>query len=328
MRFLTRLIGGPEFQDTSLLGAIKDAASLISRDPLLFSRILVSKINAYRKMPPLPTQKRINDVVFEFDNDEFWGTRHMYYGSYAQVIVETMRRFLHRGDTFIDVGANIGYVSAIGAGYVGKSGQVHSFEPVPAYFQKLQNLVRLNPDYTIVANACALGETQSVAPIQITTQIGQNTMVPGLKAADQVKETIEVPVIRLDSYLKEKGLRQVSLVKIDAQGFEMPILKGLLGYFEQTQFLPPIICEIIPRAYPLSGYQLSDLSGYMEQCGYQARNMRDASKAVDICNLRHTEDILFMPAKAVRGTNWPSASASFKLGQNSHHKAEFGQLRS
>gem|GEM_PF-501581 len=301
MRFLTRLIGGPEFHDTSLGSVIKEAASMVSRDPLLFSRIVAGKINACRKLPPLPAQRRINNIIFEFDTGEFWGTRHMYYGSYAPLIVETMRRFLHRGDRFIDVGANIGYLSAIGAGIVGKSGEVHSFEPVPAYFQKLQKLVRLNPDYTIVAKACALGETQGMAPIQVTTQIGQNTMVHGLKTSDQVKETIEVPVIRLDSYLEAKGLGEVSLVKIDAQGFEMPILKGLCNYFEQAEFLPPIICEIIPRAYPLLGYQLNELSDYMEQHGYQARNVPDASRAVDICNLKHTEDILFMPTKAARG---------------------------
>ena len=67
------------------------------------------------------------------------GTAPMYYGSYAVPIVETMKRTLRPGDTFLDVGANIGYLSAIAAGLVGVTGQVHCFEPVPDYFRESES---------------------------------------------------------------------------------------------------------------------------------------------------------------------------------------------
>ncbi len=318
MKGLTRLIGGPESQETSAWNAIKETAALVVRDPVFFSRILTRKIGALRKLPALPIRTRINDIVFEFDIEQFWGTRHMYYGSYAPFIIRTMKKFLRPGNIFVDVGANVGYLSAIGAGLVGKTGQVHSFEPVPAYFQRMQRFACLNPGYKIVPNACALGEMPGMASILVTMEIGQNTMVPGLKASEQVKETIEVPVIRLDSYIREKSLKEISLLKIDAQGFEMPILKGVLDSFAASGIRPPIICEVIPKAYPLLGYSLADLWCYLGEHGYQVYSLRAPSKVLDLRNLKHTEDILLMPSKVDRGSNKPQSN--YMANRRSHLK--------
>ena len=64
---------------------------------------------------------------------------------------------------------------------------------------------------------------------------------------------LEVPARRLDSYIGEKGLGRVSLIKIDVEGLEFSVLRGLSGYLEGTGHRPVIICEIVPYAYPLLG---------------------------------------------------------------------------
>jgi len=80
---------------------------------------------------PLPktTCKKINGVWFRFDFDLDPRIKKMYLGEYETETVETMKKLLRQGDVFIDVGANIGFLSAVAAGLVG--GQIHSFEPVP-----------------------------------------------------------------------------------------------------------------------------------------------------------------------------------------------------
>ena len=66
-----------------------------------------------------------------------------------------MEKYLSYGDTFIDIGANIGYLSMIGANIVGKDGAVHAFEPVPHYFKILEKLAKMNSGYKIIVNPIA-----------------------------------------------------------------------------------------------------------------------------------------------------------------------------
>jgi FkbM family methyltransferase len=277
----------------NLTASATRATTLLTRNPGLFYRVLVAKLGTRRRMPPLPARKRIENIDFEFDLDQYRGTAPMYFGSYAVPIVETMKRILRPGDVFLDVGANIGYLSAIAAGLVGVGGQVHCFEPVPDYFRRVERLAEMNPRYSIRANAGAVGEVAGNCTIYVTREPGQSTLVADYKAEPEIVSTIEVPVIRLDSYLTERAIESVRLIKIDAEGFELPILKGLEAFFRGSPQRPEIICEIAPRAYPLMGRNISELAEYMSEYGYAARDLLDSTTPIRLTEVRQVIDVLF-----------------------------------
>jgi FkbM family methyltransferase len=277
-----------------LTTAASRATTLLARNPALFCRVVLAKLNTARRMPPLPARKRIANVIFEFDLDRYRGTAPMYFGSYAIPLVETMRRILRPGDIFLDVGANIGYLSAIAAGMVGPTGQVHCFEPVPDYFDRVQKLAQQNPDYAFHVNFCAAGEQPGTCKIYVTREPGQSTLVAAYKTGPEIVSTLEVPVIRLDSYLHEREIERVALIKIDAEGFELPILRGLQGFFQQTLQRPAILCEIAPRAYPLMGRKISELASYMAEYGYRAHDLIDGTTPVNLEAIQHVDDVLFL----------------------------------
>ena len=95
------------------------------------------------------------------------------------------------------------------------------------YFQRLERLVELNPEHCITVNSEATGEAAGDCTIYVTRESGQNTMVPAYKSGPEIISTLKVPVVRLDSYLAERKISRFSLLKIDAEGFELPVLKGL-----------------------------------------------------------------------------------------------------
>lgn len=239
----------------------------------------------------------MNDIVFEYDLEGYRGTVPMYFGSYAPLIVEAMKQFLPRGGTLIDVGANIGYLSAVAAGLVGPTGEVHCFEPVPAYFERLERLARLNPNHKIKVNACAAGEIPGKSRIYVTEEAGQSTMVSGYKHTAEICMTCEIPVVRLDQYIEEHEFRGLDLIKIDAEGFELPILRGLERFFQSTPHRPAIICEIAPRAYSLLGRNVSQLAEFMSAHGYAARDLVDLNSRIDLSVLRHVDDVIFLAAQ-------------------------------
>jgi FkbM family methyltransferase len=270
------------------------AATLLARNPRLFGRVLLAKVNATRPMPKRPVRRRIRGVQFEYDLPGYRSVAPMYFGACSLLVIETMKHDLRPGDTFVDVGANIGYLSAAAAGLVGREGKVHCFEPVPVYCARLRRFAELNPEFSITVNACAAGDSECSRTIYVTREPGQNTLVGGYKNGVEVVSMLDVPVIRLDSYLAAHQIERLALIKIDAEGFELPILQGLRGFFERTVRLPAIICEIAPRAYPLMGRKLSELSAFMLAYGYTARDLIGGATPVDLASLKHVEDVLFL----------------------------------
>ncbi len=275
---------------------------LVNNPIFFFKRILLELKYFILPMPKSAVVKKINGVSFNFDFNYSPKVKQMYVGNYQSIISENLRKYLKKGDTFIDVGASIGYFCAIAAGYVGKNGQVHSFEPIPEYSKKIDELSKMNSEYKIVENQCALGEKEGLSKIYVDgpSDIGNNTFFPDLFGADTKKgKVIEVPVRRLDVYIKENGLNNIGLIKIDVEGFEFPVLKGLSGYFTECSnagFYPPIICEIVPSAYAYSGCKLQDLLDYMEKFSYHPFEIFNAKKKISINEIEKKAviDVLFL----------------------------------
>jgi FkbM family methyltransferase len=272
--------------------------SLLKSNPSLLLKALWKKALVSAFPPKHLVTKRMNGVLFEFDFDLAPGiVRSMYIGTYEIDMAHLLQKFLQPGDTFIDVGANIGYITAFGAGRVGKSGQVHSFEPVPLYFQRLDRFRRLNPDYAIEVNAFALGETPGTACISVDTgeNIGWNTLVPSF-ADTESSQQVEVSVVRLDDYIREKALDRIRLIKVDTEGFEFPVLKGLQGYLDSTSHRPLILCEISPGAYHSLGSSLDQFDQYLKRYGYRVFNIHDLRQEVDLKTISELSTVLFKPA--------------------------------
>lgn len=185
---------------------------------------------------------------------------------------ENIRKFLKEGDIFFDVGAHFGYFSALGAACVGKSGEVHIFEPAPICFEHLDNLKLKNPEYHFIVNKVGVGDKNEKKELFLSCppHLSSHTMIPCFLETKNIPEfkKVEVFVIRLDEYIKEKRIMP-KLIKIDVEGFEFAVLKGLENYFKETKYRPIIICEINPNAYSLLGHTLDDLYQFIKFYGYE-----------------------------------------------------------
>ena len=237
----------------------------------------------------------VNGVRFQIDTDLDSAIIKMYHGLYQREIVSLLKIYLRQGDTFLDVGANIGYISAIGLSLVGKTGEVHSFEPVPRFFKRLLMLQEDNPEYHIYTNNIALGDDEGVSRIAVTNlkNIGWNTMVPGLMSDETTGETIEVPVVKLDTYLRSNNIQNIRLIKIDSEGYEFPVIKGISEYLRNSKQFPIFIIEIAPTAYSLLNLSLKDFQELMRGLGYVGYTL-DGKRPIDVSRLRITTDVLFL----------------------------------
>ena len=166
-----------------------------------------------------------------------------FYGSYEPEVAAVFDRVVRPGDTVIDVGANVGYLSLY-ARDLGAS--VHCFEPHPA----MAALIRRSANGTVVVNELACGDAEGVLPLYLADD--GRTAISSLHAdAYQIgTATLDVGVITLDSYVQRHDLTP-SLVKFDVERHELQALRGARTLLREHR--PDVIAEIVgcPEALEL-----------------------------------------------------------------------------
>ncbi len=139
--------------------------------------------------------------------------------------------FLHHlrpGMTVIDVGANIGYYSVLAASVVGSTGQIYAFEPDPENFALLQQNAQTNSMPQIKPVAAALSEQTGKSTLYLSPDNkGDHRIVSELK---EDRKGVVIDTWRFDEFAKHNNINNVNLIKIDVQGAENFVLKGM----EQT----------------------------------------------------------------------------------------------
>lgn len=157
-----------------------------------------------------------------------------------------LRERLRGGDTFLDIGANLGIFSLLGASLVGASGRVIAVEPVAANRVLLARSAQANGFGNIELVAAAAADRPGV--IQLATHATtSNAALPaaaGPRLSLPDATLVEVASLRLDDALG--GLDRLDLVKLDVAGMEPAALRGMEGLL--GRFRPPLLCEFHPQA--------------------------------------------------------------------------------
>jgi FkbM family methyltransferase len=179
-------------------------------------------------------------------------------------------------DTFIDVGSNVGGYTVLASAVAGA--RSIAFEPAPETYAELRRNVRLNDIESMVeTHCCALGEVNGAN--WITSGRGALNHIVSNAAA---RDAIEVPAARLDTVLAGTSCR---LIKIDAEGFELNILRGAPDTLAHPG-LQALIVELngSGRRYGISDDQVHReiVSFGFEPCYYNATTRTLTS--LDGCN--------------------------------------------
>jgi len=155
-------------------------------------------------------------------------------------VVRVARKILHQGDTAVDIGANVGFLTRQFASMVGTSGRVFAFEPDPQTFAHLAyNTRRLSQ---VARSANAISDRDGAMKLYLhPTSAMSNSLVNAWEHA----RSIEVETWRFDSWIENANIDRVGLIKIDVEGAEPLVLRGM----SKTLSLhpkPQIIAEFCP----------------------------------------------------------------------------------
>ena len=185
----------------------------------------------------------------------------LHHGIFEYNLIKWAETFLVNDSVFVDIGAHIGTYSVL----LGKRcRRVHSFEPQSATFECLKGSVHVNLMNNINIYNVALGDSSGSANLHKVSEDGGGSSLTKVYSEETETEIIgteEVEVRTLDSY----ELLGIDFLKIDVEGFELQVIKGMTKTLEKNGY-PPFIFEAWPDEWYT--HLKKELFEYIESLGY------------------------------------------------------------
>jgi FkbM family methyltransferase len=129
------------------------------------------------------------------------------------------------GEIALDVGANIGLYTVIMGRAVGAAGRVYSFEPNPPTAARLRRNVELNALGNVEVFELAVADAVGAANLRLP-----DAREPGLATiVGDSGPAVPVETITIDSFLEQRHIGRVALLKLDVEGAELDALTGATG---------------------------------------------------------------------------------------------------
>ena len=246
---------------------------------------------------------------------------------------EIIRRvFAIEDGDFVDVGANVGqtlldYCAAgIKCRYIG-------FEPNPTAFASLHIFIRDNDLKNCVLLPIGLSDTASV--LNLYSQVSHAADVNATIVADlRPRMTLDqTPIVccRFDDLRAALGIASIGLIKIDVEGAELAVLRGMEGTLRELR--TPVLCEILyaDKSADLHQYgeAVKSTIEFLHQIDYAVfrvlmdrtterfvglRKMADLPTQVWSPDNSHECDYILIPTEKVCNYEQTIAGGSAKLG--------------
>ena len=152
------------------------------------------------------------------------------------------RALAEPGTVAADVGAHVGYFTRILAGAIGSSGRVFAFEPHPLNYEVLAYNTRKLPQVERIDRAVS---NEDGLGYLLESEGSSDTHALAADSADG--DGIRVRKIRLDSFLGDRGVRELGIAKIDVEGHELEVLQGMRKTLESSP-RAAVIVEFTPTS--------------------------------------------------------------------------------
>jgi len=187
--------------------------------------------------------------------------------TYEKELVTCLLPRLSDYDAVLDIGANVGLHTMFFARHISEDGRVIAFEPSPRAFERLLQHVRLNELRNVDAFNCALADHAGVATLyepegHLTNGSFSEYFAESFSEAVRPTRVLCVTGTQIRELLRD---RKRILVKIDAEGAEASILRGLRDWLIEAR--PDLVVEVlepydrgIAESIPFAHYRVRQIT--------------------------------------------------------------------
>lgn len=166
---------------------------------------------------------------------------------------------LDDGDVFYDIGANIGFFSAIAARLVGSEGHVYAFEPIPESAKVAVKNAQLNGFEQVTVVEVAVSSTNGYVSMGTENNYSETYTVGSGE--------VQVQCVTLDNVIEDSNFRAPDFIKIDVEGHEIDVIQGAAEVLRTEQ--PVLLIEV----HWLGDQFLSFCRDTIEPMGYEVTQL-------------------------------------------------------
>lgn len=218
------------------------------------------------------TRRGIN---WQLDIDEAIDFSIYAFGAFEKKTLKVLSKVIQKGETFIDVGANIGSVALPVAQLLGPKGQVIAIEPSDIAINRLQTNLSLNP--SLCNNVELVHAFVSDKPDRTASSVYSSWKISGFNPFDRhphhagrLQPAEKAQTITLDEFTAARNLSP-DWLKIDVDGHECEVLRGAIRLLQEER--PKLLLEICNYTLESRGEDLHQLMEILWTAGYEVRNL-------------------------------------------------------
>ena len=196
------------------------------------------------------------------------------YSQYEPFLTRLIKENMSKTGSFLDVGANLGYYSVICSKL--KSGAVFSFEPEPQVYSLFERNIKENGCENIRAFNLAASDSPGEIDFYVNKfNLGDHR---AYQFGKNFSHKITVNASRVDDVLaSEVGADKIDVIKIDVQGFEYFVVKGLTGILN-TNLGVKIFTEFEPKSLAATGIAPTNYLKFFFDQGFEAFLVDEGAK--------------------------------------------------
>ena len=193
-----------------------------------------------------------------------------------------LTRTLRPGDVVFDVGANVGRFTGVAADIVGQTGHVYAFEPGSDNVSTLRTRFATASHVTVIG--AAVGDSSGTTSLYMDRRDPRRHSL-AVGNVGKAGPIVTVPQMSLDDYAR--NLTRLDVIKVDAQGAEVAILRGAAQVIRQ--FKPTLVLELWPTGLRNFGASADELLTSVRELGYSVHRLSAEGVLKDA---RHIESVV------------------------------------
>lgn len=185
-----------------------------------------------------------------------------------------LHELVRPGMSIIEIGGNVGWYTVLLAQWVGPQGRLLTFEANPRLAQILELNLRANSyDWGRIEARAVMDRTTEAAFHATSHNMAAGSLMPTIqewaKGADDEAVSITVPGVSLDDYVQEHPeWQKVDLVRVDAEGAEYLVLKGMTRLSESNPKMK-LILEFGPQMIPVFAGNIREFFNAVKAAGFR-----------------------------------------------------------
>ena len=190
---------------------------------ILYKRLLRTGVSKYKPINKVHdyVDSKIQKKIVTIEGIKFLGVVENIIEVHVTNIpeIEFCKKEIKKGDTVVDIGANIGLFTLFFSKLVGTTGRVIAFEPDPENFDVLKKNIELNEITNVTLVQKGVSNKNESVKLYKDSAAGAHSLIKN----EWSKEYTNIQTVTLDDYFRGE---EIDMIKIDAEGFELEVIEG------------------------------------------------------------------------------------------------------